>query len=59
MITEGLFTSLHDHTKDVSKVMIHRTEFIKKTLNPTWKTFELNVKTLCGGDKTKFVFLLT
>lgn len=33
--------------------MIHRTEFIKKTLNPEWKPFEVTVKHLCEGDKDR------
>lgn len=30
--------------------MVHRTEVIKNTLNPTWKPFKISMKALCGGD---------
>ncbi|KAH7731066.1 Copine-8 [Aphelenchoides avenae] len=33
--------------------MVHRTEFIKKTLNPEWKPFEIPVRLLCHGNKDK------
>lgn len=31
-------------------VVVHKTEVIKKTLNPVWKTFTIPVKTLNNGD---------
>lgn len=30
--------------------VVHRTEVIKKTLNPTWKPFTISVRALCNGD---------
>lgn len=29
---------------------VHKTEVIKKTLNPTWKSFQVPAQTLCNGD---------
>jgi len=31
-------------------MLVHRTEFIKNTLNPTWKPFKISLKSLCGGE---------
>lgn len=36
-----------------TRQMVHRTEFIKKTLNPEWKPFEITVRHLCEGDKDR------
>ena len=30
--------------------VVHRTEVIKFTLNPEWKSFTVAARTLCGGD---------
>ncbi|KAH7726795.1 Copine-8 [Aphelenchoides avenae] len=38
---------------DFSRLMVHRTEFISKTLNPEWKPFEISVGHLCHGDKDR------
>uniref|UniRef100_A0A8C4NAS8 Copine-3 n=1 Tax=Eptatretus burgeri TaxID=7764 RepID=A0A8C4NAS8_EPTBU len=34
-------------------VLIHRTEVIKKTLNPTWQPFTVYMQSLCEGDFEK------
>ncbi|PVD25046.1 hypothetical protein C0Q70_15543 [Pomacea canaliculata] len=36
--------------EDGSYTVVHRTEVIKKTLNPTWKPFSVPVRSLCNGD---------
>ncbi|PAV71385.1 hypothetical protein WR25_02002 [Diploscapter pachys] len=36
-----------------NRQLAHRTEVIKRNLNPEWKVFEVNVKLLCGGDVNK------
>ncbi|XP_060079148.1 copine-8-like [Ylistrum balloti] len=36
--------------EDTSYTVVHRTEVIKKTLNPTWRPFILPVRSLCNGD---------
>lgn len=38
---------------DGTWVVVHRTEVIKNTLNPTWRPFNLAVNVMCGGDKNK------
>ena len=35
---------------DFSYIVVHRTEVIKKTLNPTWKPITISVRALCNGD---------
>ncbi|KAI1733143.1 copine domain-containing protein [Ditylenchus destructor] len=44
--------------EDGSRQMVHRTEVIKKTLNPEFAQFEITVRHLSGGDKDK-EFLIT
>nr|KAG5706039.1 hypothetical protein BaRGS_028148 [Batillaria attramentaria] len=36
--------------EDGSFTVVHRTEVIKNTLNPTWKPFTVPVRLLCNGD---------
>ncbi|VDI75783.1 Hypothetical predicted protein [Mytilus galloprovincialis] len=38
---------------DGTWVVVHRTEVIKNTLNPTWRPFNLAANVMCGGDKNK------
>jgi Ca2+-dependent lipid-binding protein len=33
--------------------LVHRTEVIKRTLNPEWKPFSISVRALCQGDKNR------
>ncbi len=33
--------------------MVHRTEVIKRTLNPEWRPFEITVRHLCEGEKER------
>jgi hypothetical protein len=33
--------------------LVHRTEVIKRTLNPAWKPFSISVRALCQGDKNR------
>jgi len=35
--------------------VVHRTEVIKKTLNPTWNVMTLPVRALCNGDYDRLV----
>ena len=37
-------------TESNQYVIVHRTEVIKNNLNPKWKQFQLEVKSLCNGD---------
>lgn len=36
--------------EDNSFSVVHKTEVIKKTLNPSWKPFKVPAQTLCNGD---------
>ncbi|XP_034998530.2 copine-3-like isoform X1 [Hippoglossus stenolepis] len=35
--------------------LAHRTEVVKKNLNPTWKRFRVPLQSLCGGDVEKSI----
>ncbi|CAJ0587747.1 unnamed protein product, partial [Mesorhabditis spiculigera] len=45
------FLNIYRMRGDGSRQLAHRTEVIKKTLNPDWKVFDVNSKLLCGGDR--------
>jgi hypothetical protein len=45
------FLEFYRFLGDGSRQMVHRTEFIKKTLNPEWKPFEIPIRLLCQGNK--------
>lgn len=36
--------------EDGSYTVVHRTEVVKKTLNPTWQPFLITARSLCNGD---------
>ncbi|KAK0064073.1 copine-8 [Biomphalaria pfeifferi] len=44
------FLSISRAHEDGSFTLVHRTEVIKKTLNPTWKSFSIPVRDICNGD---------
>ncbi|XP_067125347.1 copine-5-like isoform X3 [Centruroides vittatus] len=44
------FLTIKRCNEDSSYTVVHRTEFIKRTLNPVWKPFSIHVSTLCNGD---------
>ncbi|XP_076448583.1 copine-8-like [Babylonia areolata] len=44
------FLTFSRSNEDGSFTVVHRTEVIKRTLNPTWKPFAISVRTLCNGD---------
>lgn len=44
------FLTFYKTNEDGSFTVVHRTEVIKKTLNPTWKPFTIPVRSLCNGD---------
>jgi len=35
--------------------VVHRTEYIRKTLSPTWKPFTVLTRALCNGDPDRSV----
>ncbi|XP_052284363.1 copine-8-like isoform X2 [Dreissena polymorpha] len=44
------FLTFYRANEDNTFTVVHRTEVIKKTLNPTWKPMTLSVRSLCNGD---------
>lgn len=38
-----------------SYTICHKTEVIKNTLNPKWKSMEVPVRTLCNGDHERTI----
>lgn len=40
---------------DFSYTVVHRSEVIMKTLNPTWKPFTIMARALCNGDYDRWV----
>ncbi|TKR60689.1 hypothetical protein L596_027898 [Steinernema carpocapsae] len=47
------FLNFYRLNDDGSRVLAHRTEYIKRTLNPKWKPFEINLRQLAMGDRTR------
>uniref|UniRef100_A0A914Z1J4 Copine-3 n=1 Tax=Panagrolaimus superbus TaxID=310955 RepID=A0A914Z1J4_9BILA len=47
------FLSFYRPIAGDTKQLIHRTEVVKKSLNPEWKPFNLSVRALCQGDKER------
>lgn len=41
--------------EDGSFTVVHRTEVVKNSLNPTWQPFTVPVKTLCNGDHSRII----
>lgn len=41
--------------EDGSFTVVHRTEVVKNTLNPTWQPFTLSVQALCNGDHARTI----
>ncbi|RUS84077.1 hypothetical protein EGW08_008189 [Elysia chlorotica] len=44
------FLTFSRSNEDGSYTVVHRTEVIKKTLNPTWRPFCISIRSLCNGD---------
>ncbi|KAK2158065.1 hypothetical protein LSH36_178g06009 [Paralvinella palmiformis] len=44
------FLLFYRSNEDSSFTVVHKTEVIKNTLNPTWKPFTVPVRALCNGD---------
>ncbi|XP_014671442.1 PREDICTED: copine-3-like [Priapulus caudatus] len=47
------FLEFYKQTTWGSWDLVHRTEFIKNTLHPTWKKFQINMATLCSGEPNR------
>ena len=51
------FLVIYKESPNGQWVVVHKTEIIKNTLNPSWKPFSLPIRQLCNGDyerKLKF-----
>ena len=51
------FLCIYKESPNGQWVLVHKTEVIKNTLNPSWKSFSLPLRQLCNGDyerKLKF-----
>ena len=44
------FLEIHRSTESNQYILVHRTEVIKKTLDPDWKEFKLSLRSLTNGD---------
>ncbi|GAB1598493.1 copine-8-like isoform X3 [Argonauta hians] len=44
------FLTFYRCNEDGSFTVVHKTEVIKRTLNPTWRPFTISVRLLCNGD---------
>ncbi|KAI0220493.1 Copine-8 [Lamellibrachia satsuma] len=44
------FLLFYRFNEDMTSTVVHKTEVIKVTLNPTWKPFTIPVRALCNGD---------
>ncbi|WAR25920.1 CPNE8-like protein [Mya arenaria] len=51
------FLTFYRANEDNTFTVVHRTEVIKKTLNPTWKPMTLSVRALCNGDYDRHDFI--
>ncbi|KAH9489380.1 Copine-8 [Bulinus truncatus] len=49
------FLTFYKANEDNSYTVVHRTEEIKNTLNPTWKSFSIPLRTFCNGDYERTV----
>uniref|UniRef100_A0A914Y8A0 Copine-3 n=1 Tax=Panagrolaimus superbus TaxID=310955 RepID=A0A914Y8A0_9BILA len=47
------FLNIYRPVADGTRQLVHRTEVIKRTLNPEWKPFSISVRALCQGDKNR------
>ncbi|XP_033606823.1 copine-5 isoform X2 [Cryptotermes secundus] len=44
------FLVFHKSLESGDYAVVHKTEVVKNTLNPTWQKFSIPVRTLCNGD---------
>ncbi|XP_077983479.1 copine-8-like isoform X2 [Glandiceps talaboti] len=49
------FLAFYRKNDNGSVTIVHKTEKIKRTLNPTWKEFHIPVMTLCGNDYDRLI----
>ncbi|XP_064607503.1 copine-8-like [Liolophura sinensis] len=49
------FLTFYRSNEDSTFTVVHRTEVIKRTLNPSWRPFKLSVRAICNGDYDRTV----
>jgi len=49
------YLSFYRRNADGSTTIVHRTEYIRNTLNPKWTEVKLEAKSLCSGDYERWV----
>ncbi|XP_012938901.1 copine-8 [Aplysia californica] len=49
------FLMFYRVNEDTSYTLVHKTEVVKNTLNPTWQPFCMSVRLLCNGDNNRTV----
>ncbi|XP_038067407.1 copine-8-like [Patiria miniata] len=49
------FLVFHRCNEDGSFTICHKTEYIKRTLSPRWKSINIMLRTLCNGDKHRTI----
>ncbi|MGH0165223.1 UNVERIFIED_CONTAM: hypothetical protein FKN15_048474 [Acipenser sinensis] len=52
------YLEFHKQGDDGKWMLVHRTEFIKNTLDPVWKPFSMPLISLCGGDVDKTIKIM-
>jgi len=51
------FLVLAKINEDNSTTVVHKTEVVKNTLNPTWRTFSVPMRVLCNGDLDRTIIM--
>ncbi|XP_051916862.1 copine-2 isoform X2 [Hippocampus zosterae] len=52
------YLEFHKRGEDDKWMLVHRTEVIKNTLDPSWKQFTVPLLSLCNGDVTRNIKVL-
>lgn len=47
------YLEIYKQSPDGTWMLVHRTEVVRNTLDPTWKPFTLHLQVLCNGDLEK------
>ncbi|CAI4224328.1 unnamed protein product [Auanema sp. JU1783] len=57
LLNSDPFLNIYRLNDDGSRSLVHRTEFVKSSRSPKWRTFEVNLKTLCNGIRTGSILI--
>ena len=49
------FLAIYKASEDGTYTIVHRTEVVKKTLDPRWKSFTISARTLCAADEHRTI----